>query len=100
MPTPPGAQRGTVGGAGVHYAPIPSTIMDARLRAADKPGEHLWIMTAAWTIADPATARDPEVIKMMDRENLVLFAGPGCFKCERPYSGKMAKRRCLGRLDP
>ena len=56
-------------------------------------------MTAAWLIADPASAYRPDVIKLMDRENLVTFAGPGCYKCERPWSAKMAKRRCLGSLD-
>lgn len=90
---------GHLGGTGTHYEPISPDRLEARLKAADKPGEHLWIMTAAWLIGDPATARDPAVVKLMDRENLVQFAGPGCYKCERPYSGQMAKRRCLGTLD-
>ena len=53
-------------------------------------------MTAAWLITDPASAYDPSKIKLMDRENLLSMAGPGCFKCEKPYSRAMAKRRCLG----
>lgn len=80
------------------YEPPGREQLDARLRLADRPGEHLWIMTAGWIITDPAAAQDPAVAKFMDRENLVIFAGPGCFKCEKPYSAKMAKRRCLGRL--
>lgn len=87
-------------GAGVRYRPIPKDALDRRLRAADRPGEHLWVMVAAWRIADPSTAQDPDVLKLMDAENLVQFNGPGCFKCERAYSGKMAKRRCLGRITP
>lgn len=85
-------------GAGMHYEPPGTQRLDNRLANVDKPGEHIWIMTAAWLIADPTTARDPDVIKVMDAENLVMFAGPGCLKCERPYSAKMTKRRCLGSL--
>ena len=81
------------------YLPPRTEVLERRLIEADRPGEHLWIMTAGWLIADPGSASDPDVIKLMDRENLVIMAGPGCFKCERPYSGQMAKRRCLGRLD-
>jgi hypothetical protein len=81
------------------YLPPSHAELERRLLAADKPGEHLWIMTAGWIIAEPASASDPDRIKLMDRENLAVFAGPGCYKCERPYSGKMAKRRCLGTLD-
>ena len=81
------------------YQPPGYDVLDARLKAADRPGEHLWIMTGAWLIADPASAYDPAVIKLMDSENLVAFAGPGCFKCEKPYSKSMTKRRCLGSID-
>lgn len=90
---------GELGAAGIRYEPISPDRLDARLKAADRPGEHLWVMVAAWIIGDPGSARDPDVLKLMDRENLVQFQGPGCFKCERPYSGKMAKRRCLGQLE-
>lgn len=89
---------GHVSGAGIRYRPIPTERMDAKLAAADQPGAHIWVMTAAWMIANPGDARDPAVPKLMDAENLVLFAGPGCLKCERAYSAKMAKRQCLGRL--
>lgn len=89
---------GEVVGAGVRYQPPTRDRLDARLAAADKPGEHMWIMTAAWLMQDPAHANDPGTPKFMDAENLVLFVGPGCFKCECRYSAKMAKRRCLGRL--
>jgi hypothetical protein len=86
-------------GAGQYQPPATQT-MEARLLAADRPGEHLWIMTAGWLLGDPASAHRDDVIKYLDRENLVVLVGPGCFKCERPYSAQLAKRRCLGRLDP
>lgn len=58
------------------YVPPSRAQLDARLRQADKPGEHLWVMTAGWTITDPASAYRGDV-KLMDRNNLVVFAGPG-----------------------
>ena len=73
--------------------------MEKRLIAADKPGQHLWIMTAAWLINDPASAFDPDIIKLMDRENITAFAGPGCYKCEQPYSKRLAKKTCRGSID-
>lgn len=82
----------------LYEPPDPST-METRLRHADRPGEHLWIMTAGWLIAAPSSAGDPAVLKFMDRENLVILAGPGCYKCERPYSAKVAAGRCPGVLD-
>jgi hypothetical protein len=81
------------------YAAPENEILEKRLIAADKPGQHLWIITAGWIMTDPASAYDPAVIKLLDRENLVALAGPGCYKCEKPYSGKMAKRPCLGSLE-
>lgn len=81
------------------YLPPTRRQLDARVRELDRPGEHIWIMTAAWSIADPASAADPSRLKLMDRENLVAFGGPGCLKCEREYSAKMAKRRCLGSVS-
>jgi len=81
------------------YVPPGRQQLDRRITALDKPGEHLWTMLAAWHIADPAAAADPGRPKFMDQENLLVFNGPGCFKCEKPYSAQMAKRRCLGRVD-
>jgi hypothetical protein len=89
---------GEVGGAGTRYAPIDPLTMAKRLDAADRPGRHLWVMTAAWIIGNPGSARDPDVIKLMDRENLVVFQGPGCFKCEQPYSARLAQKPCRGSI--
>jgi len=81
------------------YLPPSTETLETRLINLDKPGEHLWIMTGAWHIANPESAFDPAQIKLMDRENLVAFAGPGCYKCEKPYSKQMSKRRCNGTID-
>lgn len=83
----------------VRYEPLTRRALDARLTALDRPGEHLWIVTAAWHIADPASAWDPGVLTLLDQENLIAMPAPGCYKCEKPYSAKMAKRRCLGSAD-
>jgi FPC/CPF motif-containing protein YcgG len=80
---------------GLRYAPAGRDVLDRRIAALDRPGEHLWIMLSAWHLADPASARDDDP-KLLDAENLLTFQGPACFKCEKPYSAKMAKRRCLG----
>jgi hypothetical protein len=82
----------------VTYQPIPASAMERRLVSADRPGAHLWVMVAAWIIADPRSAADPDVIKLMDRENLVQFQGPGCFKCEQPFSNRLARKPCRGKL--
>lgn len=80
------------------YRPGSRANLDKHLRSLDKPGQHLWVMTGAWHIADPASAFDGTE-KILDLENLVAFTGPGCYKCEKPYSAQMAKRPCLGSLD-
>ncbi len=80
---------------GARYVPPTQEILGRRMAAADRPGEHLWIMTAAWRVRDPESVRDGE-LSLLDTENIVAFAGTGCFKCERPYSRQMAKRPCPG----
>lgn len=81
--------------------------MDAALSAADTPGEHLWIMTAAWRISDPAKAYaatmtqefDADNPYLLDGENIMGLAGPGCYKCELLYSPATADRPCTGSAD-
>jgi hypothetical protein len=85
-------------GVGVRYQPATPRAMMARLLAADKPGGHVWVMVAAWLMANPASADNPDAGNLLDAENLVQFQGPGCFKCERPYSPKLAAQRCRGKL--
>lgn len=62
-----------------------------------RSGDHLWTITGAWRI-DPArwTSPDPTVLPMLDAENLLSIAGPGCFYCEQYYTPLLASRRCKG----
>lgn len=78
-------------GTGVRVR-IPATpVLDERRSRADRPGEHLWIIMATWSVSDPER---PEMY--LDAENVLEIAGPGCVKCEREYSRKLAKRACTG----
>jgi hypothetical protein len=60
------------------------------------PGQHLWVMTGLWSIADPASAYDPTVQKYLDLENLISIDGPGCFVCEQMWTAEVAARPCPG----
>jgi hypothetical protein len=86
--------HGITQGTGVRYRSHDRDTADRRLRAHDRPGEHLWVMTAAWFVEDPER---PEYV--LDMENLFEVAGVGCFKCEGVYSRKLAKRRCRGSVN-
>lgn len=55
-----------------------------------RPGEHLWIITGMWRVADPVARARYE----LDLENLLTLAGPGCYWCEEPWSEDLARRRC------
>lgn len=65
-----------------------------RLEQLDKPGAHLWVYVAAWAAGDPR-ATDA----LLDNENLVSLTGPGCFKCEQPFSNRLARRPCRGKVN-
>ena len=80
-----------VTGGGVRYEAPAAELLDRRLMAADKPGRHMWVLTAAWLTADPESGQIN-----MDAENLLSVQGPGCFKCEQPYSRRLARRPCRG----
>lgn len=86
-----------VGGTDIHYVKPEREVLDRRLTAADRPGEHLWIVTAGWRIADPRAVRDGAV--QLDAESLLMVAGPGCFKCEQEFSNRLARRPCRGSVD-
>jgi hypothetical protein len=89
---------------GMAYAHPGVGATERRLDAADKPGQHLWVMTDAWSVADPAKAYemsrtaefDAENAIFLDAENLVSLVGPGCMKCEQVYSAELARRPCAG----
>lgn len=77
----------------------PSDVLAARLRAADRPGEHLWVMAGAWRVSDPQALVTGRTEGLMDGESLISFTGPGCFKCEQPWSRKLSARRCSGSIE-
>lgn len=56
-----------------------------------RPGEHMWVVVAAWRVTDPASPRFE-----LDTENLLSVDGPGCFVCEEQYTPRIAYRRCKG----
>lgn len=88
------AERGRAYTAGPAMA-VPDTKTHGAI-PPPKPGEHFWVMTAVWGIADPATAFDPGVQKHLDLENLITIEGPGCFICEDVYTAELAARPCPG----
>lgn len=59
-----------------------------------RSGAHLWVMAAMFQV-NPDKTRSGEV-GFLDRENLVLITGPGCFYCEQVYRPRVAHRRCPG----
>lgn len=62
-----------------------------------RSGEHLWVVAGAWRVTpDQWTSSDPAVTPILDQENLLSVAGPGCYYCEAYYSPRLAKRRCPG----
>jgi hypothetical protein len=81
----------------VQYRPPDQKVLDRRMKAADKPGDHLWIVTAAWLVPDPRAARDGT--PLLDTENIIAFAGVRCFKCERQFSNRVARLPCRGSVD-
>jgi hypothetical protein len=69
-----------------------------RIPAYDpRSGEHLWIVTGAWKVnPEQWHSPDPNVTPLLDSENLLSVAGPGCYWCEAYYSPTLATRRCPG----
>jgi hypothetical protein len=78
---------------GVQYEAAGPDQLERRIVAADRPGQHLWVCTAAWRVADPESTR-----RVLDAENLLTIQGPGCFKCEQPYSRRIAAKPCYGSI--
>jgi hypothetical protein len=67
------------------------------------PGEHLWIMTAAFRASEDMVKRMAEGKETegqhLDHESLLTLEGPGCFKCEKPFSKRMYYRKCTGGME-
>lgn len=37
--------------------------------------------------------------QLLDHENVLTLEGPGCYKCEEPFSVRLSHRRCTGRME-
>lgn len=77
---------------------LPGHVYEAKPRVELDPkvdGEHRWIVMAAWRASADlvATAQDPDVLKLLDHENLIEF-GIGCWDCEEPFSDETKTSRC------
>ena len=81
-------------GTGLFSGCIPDPVVfAARLAVLDRPGAHLWVYVAAWAAPDP---RASETI--LNAENLLSLTGPGCYKCEQPFSNRLARKPCRGEI--
>lgn len=69
-------------------------VFGRRLELLDQPGAHLWVYVAAWATSNPRATE-----AQLDSENLVSLTGPGCFKCEQPFSNRLARRPCRGKVN-
>ncbi|WP_327671869.1 MULTISPECIES: hypothetical protein [unclassified Streptomyces] len=82
--------------------PVPDSKINAEITDPG-PGEHLWIIVTAHQVSDTAIRRlnkgEDMGTQLLDHENLLSLDGPGCFKCEQPYSRYIAHRKCTGSLD-
>lgn len=58
-----------------------------------RSGDHLWTINLAYRWGGPHIETP-----ILDKENLLLIAGPACYHCEQGYSDRLFKRRCPG--DP
>jgi hypothetical protein len=56
--------------------------------------EHVWVILGAWRV--DSTQIEDESSAVLSQENMVTSSGPGCYKCELPYSRQLAKRPCVG----
>ncbi|MCM8548935.1 hypothetical protein [Streptomyces sp. STCH 565 A] len=82
--------------------PVPPAKISAELTDPG-PGEHLWAILTMHRVSDDTIRRlnrgeDPGP-GILDHEGLLTLEGPGCFKCEQPYSRYVAHRKCTGTLD-
>jgi len=81
--------------------PVPASKIGAQLTDPGR-GEHLWTILTMFRVSDDAIRRlnrgeDPGT-GLLDHENLLTLEGPGCFKCEQPYSRYLAHRKCTGTM--
>lgn len=63
-----------------------------------RSGDHLWTVTCMYGV-DPTmfiAGGGGDGPALLDMENLLITAGPGCFYCEKTYTPQLALRRCTG----
>jgi hypothetical protein len=81
--------------------PVPATKVHAEL-VDPGPGEHLWTILTMHRVGDDMIRRlnagEHPGPALLDHENLLTLEGPGCFKCEQPYSRYIAHRKCTGSM--
>lgn len=56
-------------------------------------GKHLWTVVGCWSVQPGKTGYN------LDIENLLTIEGPGCFKCEQPYTSELAAEPCKGSME-
>lgn len=83
------------------HVPVPASKISAQLTDPGR-GEHLWTILTMYRVSDDMIRRlnqgeDPGA-GLLDHENLLTLEGPGCFKCEQPYSRYVAHRKCTGTM--
>lgn len=68
---------------------------------AKVPGKHRWVASVAYVMSERAVsnARDPDVTKLLDHENLLNIA-IGCWDCEHPLGAISAYGRCEAWVEP
>ncbi|MEU5772657.1 hypothetical protein ABZ819_05045 [Streptomyces venezuelae] len=84
--------------------PVPASKISAQLTDPGR-GEHLWIIATMYRVSDDMIRGlnngEESGPSLLDHENLLTLEGPGCFKCEQPYSRYLAHRKCTGTMgDP
>lgn len=69
---------------------------DQDLAYAEKAEEHLWIVAVAHRITEEgARAYLAGETVILDAES-VSITGVGCYRCEQPFSPRLAGKRCRG----
>jgi hypothetical protein len=89
-------------GDGIAAAELPGHRYEARPHAelpAKIPGHHRWVAVGSWVLTQDAvaSAQDPDVLKLLDHENLMALS-IGCWDCEQPLGAIVIASRCPG--DP
>lgn len=66
------------------------------------PGKHLWNTLVAFHVSDDMmrqlAAGDVPAL-LLDHENILTVEGPGCYKCEEPFSKRLYYRKCTGSME-